>query len=190
MIAIRAMTIGLLLLILGCHRNSQVKTALPLTVKHCYATEKVKGWRVEVWLDGALQKAGHPVNVFVRLSPEHEEAMLPKSKVTLQAESEVGDVSLQRSLNPVFKDCALLPRDNEVVYKDGTLQAVTAFPTGPCWECSIQDAFKSDRRFENWTPIQPGIYVIRAEIILEENAPIQIELPPLKVLAGRDGPLD
>jgi len=63
-----------------------------------------------------------------------------------------------------------MKKGREVEYKNRDFGEFVRFPPNHlCWQTTIADAFRSDRRSANTTPFSPGDYVMTVELILENG---------------------
>ena len=173
---------------MGCEGGRKVENIVIteddyLTVKHHYQNTTKEGWKLESWLLSQGDPVWYPVDVFLRFTPEKKTEQFPKVKVHLEI-SQNGKVVRKGDFEPEFQECAKMKKRRETVFQPGLEGPITRFPPKePCWETSVKDPFKSDRRYPNTGSFQPGDYLISGELLIEKGPQFKIE--PMEVILDR-----
>ena len=177
-----------LIVFTGCKGGRKVEKVViteddDLWVKHEYQSKSSDGWKLESWHLGTRAPVWYPLDVWLRLTPEKKIDSFPKVKVHLEI-SLNGKVIRKGDFELEFQDCAKMKKRRETVFQPGLEGPVTRFPPKePCWETSVKDPFKSDRRYPNTGSFQPGDYLISAELLIEKGPQFKIE--PMEVILDR-----
>jgi hypothetical protein len=170
--------------VLSCEKEGPLKKIVikeedPLEVKHSYQKLHKDSWNAETWLWGSVEPVWFPLDVVVRLTPDDKGGDLPKVKVHLEI-LQNGVAVRKGDFAPEFQECAKMKKRRETIYEPNLAGKVTQFPPKePCWEATIKDPFKSDRRYPNTTPFEPGEYLITGGISFEKGP--QLKIGPMKV---------
>jgi len=174
----------------GCEGGRKVENVVIteddyFLVKHEYQSKSSDGWKLESWHLGTRAPVSYPLDVWLRLTPEKKTDSFPKVKVHLEI-SLNGKVVRKGDFEPEFQNCAKIKKRKETVFQPGLEGPVTRFPPKePCWETSVKDPFKSDRRYPNTASFQPGDYLISGELSIEKGPQFKIEPMKVKLYSGR-----
>ncbi len=159
--------------------NIVIKEEDYLMVKHCYQSKSNDDWKQECWHLGTRAPVWYPLGVWLRLTPEKKIDRFPKVKIHLEI-SRNGKVVRKGDFEPEFQQCSKMKKRRETIFQPSLEGEITRFPPKEaCWETTIKDPFKSDRRYPNTTPFEPGEYHITGEVSLEKGP--QFKIGPMKV---------
>jgi hypothetical protein len=160
-------------------------------VRHRLRTSSVEGWKAEVWLWGSTFTTSSEVDVNVRLTPENQELKAMPIIALHLAISKKREKMAVRQASPKadWQECAKMKKHREKTFEDGKWGKTVDFPPkGSCWEATITDAFKSDRRLPGTTLFEAGDYVLEITIEIDGGPKFHFENIEIEMLKGYDVP--
>jgi hypothetical protein len=179
---------------LACERQRPIRVlteADSLTTKHRLRTLVRGNWKAEVWLWGSVFDRDEGMDVNVRLTPKGGELKaLPQLEVDLGLSKTGEDTSLRKAAyRGTWQECARMEKRRETTYENGKWGVVVDFPPNEaCWEATIRDAFKSDRRLSGTAPIAVGEYLLQIRIAIDGGPKFDFDKIELSVVQGYEPP--